>query len=129
MRRRGSLCAAFTERPFSCARLELNGHSVVWGNRLVKVFVAGASGAVGKPVVRELVERGHDVVAMTSTAQKRSVLEEQGASAVVGDVFDAAGGAGLGRAAPPEGGGNVAAEGGGNPPRGSPGAPGDEIPG
>jgi 2-alkyl-3-oxoalkanoate reductase len=55
----------------------------------MKVFVAGASGAVGKPVVRELVGRGHEVVAMTSTESKRPILEELGASAVVGDVFDA----------------------------------------
>ena len=93
----------------------------------MKIFVAGASGAVGKPVVRELIERGHDVVAMTSTAEKRSVLEELGASAVVGDVFDAAGVADLVRSAKPEGVVNVASKWSGNPSRVSQVAPANEI--
>jgi nucleoside-diphosphate-sugar epimerase len=74
----------------------------------VKVFVAGASGAVGKPVVRELIERGHDVVAMTSSDAKRPVLEELGASALVGDVFEAQRMVELVRSAEPDGVINVA---------------------
>jgi len=36
----------------------------------VKVFVAGASGAVGRPTVRRLVEAGHEVVGMTRREQR-----------------------------------------------------------
>jgi nucleoside-diphosphate-sugar epimerase len=93
----------------------------------VKVFVAGASGAVGKPLVRELIERGHEVVAMTSSASKRSVLEEHGASAVVGDVFDAEGMVELVRSAGPEGVVNVASKWSPSPTRIRQVAPANEI--
>jgi nucleoside-diphosphate-sugar epimerase len=76
----------------------------------VKVFVAGASGALGKPVVRELLARGHEVVAMTSTESKRPTLEELGAAAVVGDVFDGRRMVELLRSAEPEGVVNVASK-------------------
>jgi nucleoside-diphosphate-sugar epimerase len=76
----------------------------------MKVFVAGASGALGKPVVRELLARGHEVVAMTSTESKRPMLVELGASAVVGDVFDARSMVELVRTAQPEGVVNVASK-------------------
>jgi nucleoside-diphosphate-sugar epimerase len=76
----------------------------------MKVFLAGASGALGKPIVRELIARGHEVVAMTSTDSKRPMLEKLGASAVVGDVFDAAAMARLVRAAEPDGVVNVASK-------------------
>jgi nucleoside-diphosphate-sugar epimerase len=76
----------------------------------VKVFVAGASGALGRPVVRELLARGHDVVAMTSTESKQPMLEELGASAVVGDVFDAGSMVELVRSSEPEGVVNLASK-------------------
>jgi nucleoside-diphosphate-sugar epimerase len=93
----------------------------------MKVFVAGASGAVGRPLVRELVVRGHEVVAMTSSDSKRPVLEELGASAVVGDVFDAEGMVKLLRSAGPEGVVNVASKWSVNPTRVSQVAPANEI--
>jgi nucleoside-diphosphate-sugar epimerase len=55
----------------------------------MRVFFAGASGAVGPPVVRELIERGHDVVAMTSSAAKAPLLADLGAEPVVADAMDA----------------------------------------
>jgi 2-alkyl-3-oxoalkanoate reductase len=93
----------------------------------VKVFVAGASGAVGKPLVRELIERGHEVVAMASSDSKRPLLEELGGSAVVGDVFDAQGMVELVRSAEPEGVINVASRWSGNPTRISQVTPANEI--
>ena len=57
----------------------------------MRVFFAGASGAVGPPAVRELLERGHEVVAMTSSAAKAPMLAELGAEPVVADAMDPAG--------------------------------------
>lgn len=55
----------------------------------MKVFVAGATGALGLPLVRELVARGHEVIGLTRSPAKRSLLENVGARVVVADVFDA----------------------------------------
>jgi nucleoside-diphosphate-sugar epimerase len=55
----------------------------------MKVFVAGASGVVGRPLVRQLVEAGHEVTGTTRSEQKAGPIREAGATAVVCDVFDA----------------------------------------
>ena len=55
----------------------------------MKVFVAGATGAVGKQLVPLLVAEGHDVVGMTRTAAKRDLLIGLGATPVVADALDA----------------------------------------
>ena len=93
----------------------------------MKVFVAGASGAAGKPLVRELIERKHEVVAMTSSDSKRPVLEELGAAAVVGDVFDAQGMVELVRSAEPEAVVNMASKWSVNPTRVRQVTPANEI--
>jgi nucleoside-diphosphate-sugar epimerase len=54
----------------------------------MKVFVAGASGALGAELVPELVDAGHQVVAMTRTASKQDELRERGAQPVVADALD-----------------------------------------
>lgn len=56
----------------------------------MRVFVAGASGAIGEPLIAELLKHGHSVVGMTTSAQRAKVLESQGASAAIVDAFDAA---------------------------------------
>ncbi len=56
----------------------------------MKVFVAGASGAMGRPLVRQLVAAGHEVTGMTRREERAAAIREAGASAVVCDVFDAA---------------------------------------
>jgi nucleoside-diphosphate-sugar epimerase len=55
----------------------------------VRVFVAGATGALGRPLVRLLVEAGHEVAGMTRSPEKVSGLIELGAEPVVCDAFDA----------------------------------------
>ena len=55
----------------------------------MKVFIAGASGAIGRPLVRRLREAGHDVVGMTRSEERAAALRAQGAEAVVGDALDA----------------------------------------
>jgi 2-alkyl-3-oxoalkanoate reductase len=54
----------------------------------MKVFVAGASGALGVQLVPELVADGHQVVAMTKTASKQDGLRALGARPVVADALD-----------------------------------------
>ena len=55
----------------------------------MRVFVAGATGALGVPVVKLLVAGGHEVTGLTRSEGKRPALERLGASSVVGDVLDA----------------------------------------
>ena len=40
----------------------------------MKVFVAGATGVLGRALVPQLVARGHDVVGMTRSASKQSLV-------------------------------------------------------
>jgi 2-alkyl-3-oxoalkanoate reductase len=54
----------------------------------MKVFVAGASGALGTQLVPQLVAAGHQVVAMTRTASKQDELRALGARPVVADALD-----------------------------------------
>src|SRR5687767_2486379 len=54
----------------------------------MKVFVAGASGAVGQPLVRQLVAAGHDVTGMTRREAAADRIRADGAEAVACDVFD-----------------------------------------
>ena len=56
----------------------------------MRVFLAGATGAVGRRLVPQLVDAGHDVVATTRTELKAKVLEHLGAEPVVLDALDAA---------------------------------------
>jgi nucleoside-diphosphate-sugar epimerase len=52
-----------------------------------RIFVAGATGALGVPLVRKLVARGHAVTGLTRSAAKRGDLERLGARAVVADAL------------------------------------------
>jgi nucleoside-diphosphate-sugar epimerase len=54
----------------------------------MKVFVAGASGALGTELVPDLVAAGHEVVAMSKTASKQEWLRVLGARPVVADALD-----------------------------------------
>jgi nucleoside-diphosphate-sugar epimerase len=54
----------------------------------MKVFVAGATGAIGRQLVPRLVAAGHEVHGMTRNASKQSMLRELGAVPVVADALD-----------------------------------------
>ncbi len=56
----------------------------------MKVFLAGGTGAVGRQLVPELVERGHTVVATTRSPDKIGALRALGAEGVVMDGLDPA---------------------------------------
>jgi 2-alkyl-3-oxoalkanoate reductase len=55
----------------------------------MKVFLAGATGAIGRRLVPQLVEAGHEVIATTRSKEKLSALYDLGAEPVLCDVFDA----------------------------------------
>jgi 2-alkyl-3-oxoalkanoate reductase len=52
----------------------------------VKVFVAGASGVVGRPLIRQLAEAGHGVVGTTRSPGRAEMLRGLGATPVVLDA-------------------------------------------
>ena len=54
----------------------------------MKIFVAGATGALGRALVPQLVARGHDVVGMTRSASKQDLVRSLGARPVVVDALD-----------------------------------------
>jgi len=56
----------------------------------MRVFVAGGSGVLGRRLVPQLVARGHQVTATTTSAGKLGLLEQLGAEGVVMDGLDAA---------------------------------------
>jgi nucleoside-diphosphate-sugar epimerase len=54
----------------------------------MKIFVAGATGVLGRALVPRLVARGHDVVGMTRAASKQDMVRSLGARPVVADALD-----------------------------------------
>lgn len=56
----------------------------------MRVFIAGATGVLGRRVVPQLVERGYEVTAVGRTHEKRERLEAWGARPVGLDLFDSA---------------------------------------
>ncbi|MGH3172563.1 MAG: NAD(P)H-binding protein [Streptosporangiaceae bacterium] len=55
----------------------------------MRVFVAGGTGVLGRRLVPQLVARGHQVTATTTSTAKLGLLERLGAEAVVMDGLDA----------------------------------------
>lgn len=54
----------------------------------MKFFVAGGTGAIGRPLIGELLARGHTVVAVTRSPEGAKALAERGVEPAVADVFD-----------------------------------------
>jgi 2-alkyl-3-oxoalkanoate reductase len=54
----------------------------------MKVLVIGATGAVGLPLVSQLVDRGHEVVGTSRTQERAETLRTLGAEPAVLDVLD-----------------------------------------
>jgi nucleoside-diphosphate-sugar epimerase len=55
---------------------------------MMRVFVAGATGAIGRELVPRLVAAGHEVHGMTRRESKQAMLDEMGAVPVVADALD-----------------------------------------
>ncbi|MBD2527760.1 NAD(P)-dependent oxidoreductase [Nostoc sp. FACHB-133] len=62
----------------------------------MKIFVAGATGAIGRPLIAQLLANGHNVVALTRSSEKAETLAQQGVESAspselrfaIADVFD-----------------------------------------
>lgn len=54
----------------------------------MKLFIAGATGVLGKRVVRLLIAGGHQVVGLSRSAANHTWLKEQGAEPREGDLFN-----------------------------------------
>ena len=54
----------------------------------MKVFVAGATGALGKQLVPQLAAAGHEVTGMTRTPAKAEAVRALGASPAIADALD-----------------------------------------
>jgi nucleoside-diphosphate-sugar epimerase len=56
----------------------------------MRVFIAGGTGVIGAPLVRQLVERGHAVTATTRRPERAGPLRRLGATVAIMDGLDAA---------------------------------------
>lgn len=54
----------------------------------MRIFIAGATGVIGRRVVPLLLAAGHQITAVGRTPEKRAVLERMGAAAVQVDLFN-----------------------------------------
>ena len=54
----------------------------------MRVFVAGSTGAMGRPLIRQLVAAGHEVTGTTRREERAEGIGAAGATAAVCDVFD-----------------------------------------
>lgn len=54
----------------------------------MRIFIAGASGAIGSHLVRQLAARGHEVVGTTRSAAKTGALRALGAEPAIVDLLD-----------------------------------------
>src|SRR5205814_10475126 len=64
------------------------GEDLEKGVEAMRVLLAGASGAVGTPLTRQLIAAGHKVVGITRSRTNAERLRTAGAEAVVADVMD-----------------------------------------
>jgi nucleoside-diphosphate-sugar epimerase len=54
----------------------------------MKIFVAGGTGAVGRFLLPQLIEKGHDVVALVRSSSKAGAVAAHGARTIVADALD-----------------------------------------
>ena len=55
----------------------------------MKIFIAGATGAVGRPLVSACIKAGHAVIGLTRTPARAELIRAMGAEPVIADGLDA----------------------------------------
>jgi nucleoside-diphosphate-sugar epimerase len=66
----------------------MEGETMMKG-AVMRIFVAGATGAIGKRLIPMLVERGHEVTGMTRSEAKADLIRSMGARPAMADALDA----------------------------------------
>jgi 2-alkyl-3-oxoalkanoate reductase len=56
----------------------------------MRVLLAGATGAIGRPLIRSLKQNGHSVFCLLRSAESARTVGDMGAEALIGDALDAA---------------------------------------
>ena len=56
----------------------------------MRVLLAGATGAIGRPLIRGLKQHGHSAFGLVRSPESARMLTEMGAEALIGDAVDAA---------------------------------------
>jgi hypothetical protein len=56
------------------------------GEHGVRVFILGGTGAIGAPIMHELINRGHDVWALARSDISAAKLSQFGATLIAGDI-------------------------------------------
>jgi 2-alkyl-3-oxoalkanoate reductase len=54
----------------------------------MRIFLAGATGVIGRPLLTKLVAQGHEVTAITRSQDRAAQLAGPNVRAVVTDVYD-----------------------------------------
>src|SRR4030095_9921177 len=54
----------------------------------MKIFVAGGTGVIGRPLIAKLLAKGHSIVALTRSPEEAQALAEKGSEPAIADVFD-----------------------------------------
>lgn len=54
----------------------------------MRIFIAGATGTLGIPLVKAMVSRGHDVTGLTRNENKKRLLADMGARVAIADALD-----------------------------------------
>jgi uncharacterized protein YbjT (DUF2867 family) len=55
---------------------------------VMKIVVTGSLGYVSKPLAEKLIEKGHSVTVISSSAEKQALIEAMGANAAIGSMED-----------------------------------------
>jgi uncharacterized protein YbjT (DUF2867 family) len=55
----------------------------------MNIVLTGSIGNIGKPLTQQLVQKGHSVTVISSNAERQSAIEDLGAKAAIGSMFDA----------------------------------------
>jgi nucleoside-diphosphate-sugar epimerase len=58
------------------------------GGSLMKFFIAGGTGVIGRPLTAQLRAKGHTIVALTRSPEQAPALVERGIEPAIADVFD-----------------------------------------
>jgi nucleoside-diphosphate-sugar epimerase len=54
----------------------------------MKIFIAGGTGAIGRPLIAKLLANGHAVTVLTRSSEKSEALRKEGVEPAIADVFD-----------------------------------------